>query len=136
MKSDTSIKDSNRTGDDLLARIDELLDARTFLMEGGDGWIYLLRACSSEIRRLRDFQNEVSAEIASEGPHTLEHLMATAMLGKHTAVVGRTRLRQLNEARAAVEKVLDECEREISVPTTGSVDVFAQRIQQLLRGNG
>lgn len=53
---------------------------------------------AAELERLRNFHNEVCAAIANEGPHTVEHLLATAMLGKHTTVIGRSRLKQLQEA--------------------------------------
>lgn len=50
--SDPEIPDRARTGDDLLARIDELTKT---LPDGadGNGWRYLLFACGAEIGRLR-----------------------------------------------------------------------------------
>jgi regulator of replication initiation timing len=42
--------------------------------------------------------DNISAELANEGPHTLEHLMAVASLGKHTTVIGKARLKQLSTA--------------------------------------
>jgi hypothetical protein len=47
--SDPTIPDSDRYGDDLLARIDELHKDQK-----GDGWRPLLFACRQEIRSLRD----------------------------------------------------------------------------------
>jgi hypothetical protein len=53
--SDPAIPDSDRYGDDLLARIDELhQDVR------GDGWRSLLFACGQEIRHLRDLLTRIN----------------------------------------------------------------------------
>lgn len=68
----------------------------------------------ARLRELESFHNEVGAAIANEGPHTIEHLLATASLGKCTTVIGRLRLKTLAtaEQRAeAAEAKLAEVER-------------------------
>jgi len=52
--SDPEIPDRARTGDDLLARIDELTVGKIpDGVDGGNGWRFLLIACGREIGRLR-----------------------------------------------------------------------------------
>lgn len=51
--SDPLIADIDRTGDDLLARIQELASNRQLSEADGNGWIFLLLACEREIRKLR-----------------------------------------------------------------------------------
>lgn len=63
------------------------------------------RGLREEVNRLKDFYNEVSAALANEGPHTIEHLLATACLGKQTTVIGRARLKQLADAEQEVERL-------------------------------
>lgn len=59
----------------------------------------------AELLRLRAFYNEVGAAIANEGPHTIEHLLATARLGKETTVIGRSRLAQLHKAESDIARL-------------------------------
>ncbi len=62
---------------------------------GIDKIIAEVEAEASELKMLRNFYNEVGAAVANEGPHTVEHLLATSALGKQTTIIGRERLKAL-----------------------------------------
>ena len=63
-----------------------------------DKLIAKVDAEEAELKMLREFHNEVGAALANEKAGDIEHLLATVMLGKHTTVIGRGRLKQLNQA--------------------------------------
>lgn len=52
-RSDAGIPDRARCGDDLLARIEEMGNKSLAGSSDGNGYMELLRACASEIVRLR-----------------------------------------------------------------------------------
>lgn len=83
-------------------------------------WIFdRLAAAEQERDQWRKELDNISAELANEGPHTLEHLMVVASLGKHTTVIGRSRLDELHategeltalrQASVKLRGLLEEC---------------------------
>jgi hypothetical protein len=62
--SDPETRDVDRTGDDLLARIDELTDGKTPEGADGDGWRFLLLACKREIECYEAMKEGVQERIA------------------------------------------------------------------------
>ena len=69
-----------------------------------------LIAAARRCAELEAVVNEIQAELASEGPRTIEHLLAVSAIGKHTTVVGRKRLEKLHETEAAFDAVLKDRE--------------------------
>lgn len=62
--SDPNIPDGARCGDDLLARINELIEGLSVdECHDGNGWRYLLVACRDEIERLRDELISIAVQI-------------------------------------------------------------------------
>ncbi len=64
--SDPEIRDVHRRGDDLLARIGELTAYVTIDPDNGlagDGWRFLLKACSREIISLRSTLKAIAFRI-------------------------------------------------------------------------
>lgn len=62
-KSNPEILDSLRYGDDLLARIFELNAGTVVLGNDGNGWRFLLFACSREIRHLRGVLRNIGQHV-------------------------------------------------------------------------
>lgn len=60
---------------------------------------------AARVHQLQRFQDEVQAAIASEGPHTIEHLLAVSRLGEATTVMGRKRVEKLHEAVAVATRM-------------------------------
>ncbi len=53
---------------------------------------------------LQETFDEIGRQLANEKPHDLEHLLACAMIGKHTTVIGKARHAELLKYEAAARQ--------------------------------